>query len=150
MRIAVLIGLAVVCLLPIATQRAYACPPGTIFSAYKGNGICAYVGQGAKKAVQCTVMVNSCPSGTTREQKKSDPKRVYCCSKTIVNEQSKTCVWRGTAPFCEGSCGGSEENRGSARDKNGARFNPGTKGWSNLFGKDCASGSKVLCCHHTG
>ena len=150
MRIAVLIGVAIVCLLPIATQRAYACPPGTIFSAYKGNGICAYVGQGATKAVQCRAMVNSCPSGTTREQKKSYPKHVYCCPKTIANEQGKSCVWRGTAPFCEGRCGSSEQNRGSARDKDGASFNHSTSNWSGAFGKNCTSGSKVLCCHYNG
>jgi hypothetical protein len=149
MRIAVLIGAVIVCLLFIATQSAYACPSGTVFSAYKGNGICAYEGQGATKAVQCTQMVNSCPSGTSREQKKSD-KHVYCCPKTIVNGQAKVCVWRGTPPFCEGSCGAFEENRGSARDIGSADRNPSAKGWSNLFGKSCVSGSKALCCHYKG
>jgi len=45
MRLAVLIGAAAVCLSVIATQTAYACPAGTVFSAYKGNGICAYIGE---------------------------------------------------------------------------------------------------------
>jgi hypothetical protein len=81
MRIAALIGAAIVCLLVIATQSAYACPRGTVFSAYNGNGICAYIGQGAKKAVQCTLMVNSCLPGTTHEHKKSDPNHDYCCPK---------------------------------------------------------------------
>jgi len=58
--LALLFGL--VCL---GATSAHACPAGTVFSAYNGNGICAYVGQGATKAVQCTKMVNSCPSGTT-------------------------------------------------------------------------------------
>jgi hypothetical protein len=150
MRIAVLIGSAIVCLLLIATQRAYACPEGTIFSAYNGNGICAYAGQGAKKAVQCTKMVNSCPSGTTHEHKTRGDTGDYCCSKTITAGQSKTCVWRGTPPFCEGSCGSLEENKGSAPDQDHAYFNHGTKGWANLFGKSCVSGSKVLCCHFNG
>ena len=144
MRIVVLIGATIVCLLLIATQSADACPAGTVFSAYNGNGICAFAGQGAKKAVQCAVMVGSCPSGTSREHKKSDPND-YCCPKTTT--ASKTCVWRGTAPFCEGSCGSVEENRGNAPDKDRAYFNKATKAWSSQFGKDCASGSKVLCCH---
>ena len=92
MRLAVLIGAAAVCLSVIATQTAYACPAGTIFSAYKGNGICAYIGEGARKAVQCTIMVNSCPSGTTREQKKSDPKNVYCCPNYNEQAVENVCV----------------------------------------------------------
>jgi hypothetical protein len=150
MRIAVLTGATIACLLLIATPSAYACPEGTVFSAYKGNGICAYIGQGATKAVQCTKMVNSCPHGTTHEHKKSDPND-YCCPEKIAHEQSKTCVWRGDAPFCgENSCGSVEQFKGSARDKDGAYFNAATKKWSNLFGKDCLSGSKALCCHYTG
>ncbi len=143
------IGAAVVCLLLIATQGAYACPDGTVFSAYKGNGICAYIGQGATKAVQCTIMVNSCPSGTTHEHKKSD-KNDYCCPKKIAQEQSKTCVWRGTAPFCEGHCGSLEQSRGSARDRDSAEFVHSTKPWAGAFGKSCTSGSKELCCHYNG
>jgi hypothetical protein len=64
--LALLFGLA--CL---GATVAHACPPGTIFSAYNGNGICAYIGQGKKKAVQCSHMVNSCPAGTTHEHKKA-------------------------------------------------------------------------------
>ena len=139
--------LALVC---IGATAAYACPEGTVFSAYKGNEICAYAGQGATKAVQCTRMVNSCPPGTTHEHKNSDPNHDYCCPKKIANEQSTKCVWRGTAPFCEGSCGSGERYKGSARDGQSASFNAGTKGWSNLFGKSCVSGSKALCCHYTG
>jgi len=150
MRIAVLIGAAVVCLLLIATRSAYACPAGTIFSAYNGNGICAYKGQGATKAVQCTQMVNSCPHGTSHEHKKQGDTGNYCCSTTITNHQSRTCVWRGTPPACDGSCGSLEEIKGSARDQDEASFNKSTKGWSNLFGKSCFTGRKVLCCHFNG
>lgn len=147
MRIAVLIGATIACLLLVATQSAYACPEGTVFSAYKGNGICAYRGQGATKAVQCYKMVNSCPSGTSQEKKKSDP-NYYCCPTTIQNKQSLRCVWRGTAPFCEGQCLDGEQYKGSSRDLDGASRSPGTKGWSGSFGKNCASGSKALCCHY--
>jgi hypothetical protein len=151
MRIAGLIGAAIVCLLLIATQSAYACPEGTVFSAYKGNGICAYAGQGATKAVQCTKMVNSCPPGTTHEHKTRGDTGDYCCSKTITGGQSRSCVWRGDAPFCgQNSCGSVEENKGSARDQESAGFNKSTKKWENLFGKPCLSGSKVLCCHFNG
>jgi hypothetical protein len=150
MRIAGLIAATIFCLLQIAPRSAYACPEGTVFSAYKGNGICAYIGQGAKKAVQCTIMVNSCPHGTTHEHKKSDPND-YCCPTKITNEQSKTCVWRGDAPFCgENSCGSVEQYKGSARDQQSASFNAATKKWENLFGKPCLSGSKALCCHYNG
>ncbi len=150
MRIAVSIGATVVCLLLMAMQSAYACPEGTVFSAYNGNGICAYPGQGATKAVQCTKMVNSCPSGTTHEHKKSGDKSDYCCPKILTGGQSKTCVWRGTPPFCEGSCGSSEDYIGYARDQQGASFNVATKKWEQKFGKSCVSGSKALCCHFVG
>jgi hypothetical protein len=137
---------AMVCLLLSATQSANACPEGTVFSAYKGNGICAFIGQGAKVAVQCYKADGKCPSGTTREKKKSDP-NAYCCP-TVVKGKSKQCTWRGTAPFCEGQCLFGEEYKGSARNKEGAGYAAGMKGWSNLFGKDCASGSKALCCYY--
>ena len=150
MRIAVLIGAAIVCLLLIATQSAYACPEGTVFSAYNGNGICAYIGQGATVAVQCTKMVNSCPSGTTHEHKKQGDKGDYCCSTTIAHEQGLNCAWVGTAPACEGHCGALEQYKGYARDRDSAYFNKSTKRWANSFGKSCLSGSKALCCHHAG
>src|SRR4029079_18797794 len=123
-----------------------------IFSEYKGDAICAYIGQGAKVAVQCTKMVNSCPHGTSHEQKKKGwGEPAYCCSKTITHPQSKTCEWRGDAPFCgQNSCGSAEEFRGSARDRQSASFNPTMKKWENLFGKSCSTGSKALCCHYTG
>ena len=66
-------------LLCLGATSANACPPGTIFSAYNGNGICAYIGQGKKKAVQCSHMVNSCPAGTTHEHKKNGDTADYCC-----------------------------------------------------------------------
>jgi hypothetical protein len=133
----------------VGAQSVHACPEGTVFSAYKGNGICAYIGQGAKVAVQCQIAKGKCPSGTTRERKKSD-KNAYCCPEKIANEQSKKCVWRGEAPLCEGKCLYGEQSKGSARDKDGAYFNKSTKPWSSSFGKDCVGGSKELCCHYTG
>lgn len=147
MRIAVSIGAAIVCLMLSAIESANACPEGTVFSAYKGNGICAYIGQGAKVAVQCYKATGKCPSGTTREKKKSDPNS-YCCP-TTVKGASLECKWRGTAPFCEGKCLYGEQYKGSAPNKDAAWFAKGTmRSWSNLFGKDCASGSKALCCNY--
>jgi hypothetical protein len=150
MRIAGLIGAAICCVLLIATQSAYACPEGTSFSAYKGNGICAYDGQGAKVAVQCTLMVNSCPHGTTHEHKHSDEAHDYCCSTKITNEQSKTCVWRGEAPACDGYCGSLEQYRGAAHNQAEADHKKSTKAWGGSFGASCFSGAKVLCCHYNG
>jgi hypothetical protein len=66
-------------LLCLGATVAHACPPGTVFSAYNGNGICAYIGQGKKKAVQCTHMVNSCPPGTTHDHKTRGDTGDYCC-----------------------------------------------------------------------
>jgi hypothetical protein len=152
MRIEALIGLAIASLVLIGADSAQACPEGTVFSEYKGNAICAYSGQGATVAVRCTKMVNSCPKGTSYEQKRKGwGEPAYCCPKTIANEQSKECVWRGDAPLCgENRCGSLEQYKGSARDQESASFNAGTKRWENLFGKPCLSGSKALCCHYTG
>ncbi len=148
MRIAALIGATIVCALLSATQSAHACPEGTVFSAYKGNGICAYIGEGAKVAVQCYPAKGKCPSGTTRERKKSGSD-AYCCP-TKVKGRSLRCAWRGTAPFCEGKCLHGEQWKGDARNKEGASYTSGMKGWSGSFGKDCASGSKALCCSYAG
>jgi hypothetical protein len=145
MRIAGLIGAAVVCLL-IATHNAYACPQGTVFSAYNGNGICAYVGQGAKVAVQCTKMVNSCPPGTSHEHKSRGDTGDYCCSKNIANEQRVECVWRGTPPICDGACGGQEQTRAAAGTRDRARDL--ASDYASSFGKNCSTGNKALCCHH--
>jgi hypothetical protein len=140
---------ALVCL---GSTSVHACPPGTVFSAYNGNGICAYAGQGATAAVQCTKMVNSCLPGTTHEHKKQGDTGDYCCPSTIPKavEQNIECVWRGRAPFCDGECGALEQRRGVAHDLIHASTNHSTKAWSGGFGKDCESGAKVLCCHYRG
>jgi hypothetical protein len=139
-------------LLCLGATSAHACPQGTVFSAYNGNGICAYAGQGATNAVQCTPMVNSCPPGTTHEHKTRGDTGDYCCPETIPKEtaQNIECVWRGTAPFCDGECLGGEQWRGVAHVQMDADKNRNTKAWSGGFGKDCESGGKVLCCHYTG
>jgi hypothetical protein len=124
------LALCLVCLLLIATQSAYACPAGTVFSAYNGNAMCAYVGQGATAAVHCTKMVNSCPPGTTHEHKTRGDTGDYCCPTKATEKKHETCVWRGTPPLCNGEC----EEGERVVDRPGA----GAMG--------CATGSKVYCC----
>jgi hypothetical protein len=65
------------------SATAYACPPGTVFSAYNGRGICAYIGQGAKAQSTCTIANGVCPPGTDRNHSGSDPNRDYCCQQGI-------------------------------------------------------------------
>jgi hypothetical protein len=139
-------------LLCLGATSAHACPAGTVFSAYNGNAMCAYVGQGATAAVHCTKMVNSCPPGTTHEHKTRGDTGDYCCPSTIskATAQNIECVWRGTAPVCDGQCLGGEQERGGAHDQISADTNRSTKAWSGGFGKDCTAGAKVLCCHYTG
>lgn len=149
MRAIASMGAAIVCLFLFATHNAHACPEGTVFSAYKGNGMCVYIGQGATKAVQCSVMVNSCPSGTTREQKKSDRNNVYCCPRKIQKKQSESCVWRGSAPLCEGKCKALEKHKANAETYREALLQSTAK-QASTFGKDCFSGTKALCCHPSG
>ncbi len=140
---------ALVCL---GATSAHACPANTVFSAYNGNGICAYIGQGAKVAVQCTKMVNSCLPGTTHEHKKQGDTGDYCCPDTIpkATAQHIECVWRGTPPACDGYCGSVEEYKGSARDQAGADHFRVARQYARDFGARCFSGSKALCCHYTG
>jgi hypothetical protein len=102
------------------------CPQGTVFSAYKGHGICAYVGQGSKAAINCFVAKGDCPSGTTREHSNNDKKRDYCCPRTTAQ---LNCNWTGTAPFCGGGCG------------------PGTF-IREVRTEGCITGQKVECCQY--
>jgi hypothetical protein len=137
-------------LLCLGATSAHACPNGTVFSAYNGNGICAYVGQGATKAVQCTKMVGSCPQGTSHERKSRGDTSDYCCPNTIPKEtaQNIECVWRGRAPACDGSClYGEEEQTRAANENDAGKVRP-YRGVA--FGAECLSGSKALCCHYTG
>src|SRR5438874_8412719 len=70
-------GLLLVALGIACVEEVAACPPGTRFSAYQGNGICVILGQGAKAAAQCQVASGPCPSGTSREHSNNDPSRDY-------------------------------------------------------------------------
>ena len=149
MRTIASVGSAIVCLFLVAMHSAHACPKGTVFSAYKGNGMCVYIGQGATRAVQCSVMVNSCPSDTTREQKNSDRNNVYCCPRKIQDKQPQSCVWRGSAPLCDGKCKASEQHKANAETYREALLQSTAK-QAGTFGKDCFSGTKALCGHPGG
>jgi hypothetical protein len=131
-RVAALLGCA---LLVIAgAPAAQACPDGTVFSAYKGNGICVFSGEGLHKAVQCYVRKGgSCPSGTTTEHKNSDKKNYYCCPKKLIKGERPRpkCRWDGEAPTCFGRCKPTEKE--VATDKVGD-------------GNRCITGHKAYCC----
>jgi hypothetical protein len=116
-------------LVGLQSSTAGACPSGTVFSAYKGNGICAWSGEGKRAAVQCFIRKGgSCPSGTSTEHKASDKKNYYCCPKQKSGRPTK-CHWSGTGPFCEGKCG--------------PGFNVIVKNTKD----GCVTGRKLYCCN---
>jgi hypothetical protein len=55
----------------------------------------------------------------------------------VTASWAETCVWRGTAPFCDGACvtGETTRRRESEAPAGDAKF-----------GKSCTTGSKHLCC----
>ena len=118
-------------ILSFVATSAHACPHNTRFSAYKGHGICAILGQGATAFVTCNVASGACPAGTTREHSNNDPTRDYCCPTVPADRAPPICVWRGTPPFCGGECEVGETVK--------ARSGPKTMG--------CATGSMAYCCH---
>lgn len=122
-------------------MSAAACPLGTVFSAKSDgtNGICAFVGQGARAAVNCAVAQGSCPAKTSREHSTNDPGRDYCCSTQPLPPSGhpigpfEACAWFGTAPICRGRC------PAGWRDVKGDRTGDGAT---------CATGQKVYCCEN--
>ena len=69
---------------------AEACPPKTVFSAYAGRGICAFVGQGARAAAVCFRSKEKCPAGFDREHKATDPS-YYCCPHEMPDTSDAHC-----------------------------------------------------------
>ena len=65
-----------------------------------------------------------------------DPDESNCVRGTQVR-----CVWRGTAPFCDGSCEPGEVQEEHTYDQNHVLDQSHTG-----FGKSCSSGNKVYCC----
>ena len=60
-----------------------------------------------------------------------------------VNGTQIKCVWRGTAPFCDGECLPGEQANGGGDTRNS---NTAPVEYRALFGKPCTSGGKMLCC----
>ena len=58
------------------------------------------------------------------------------------------CRWDGTAPFCDGACKGGESFTGAAYDADQARNVHGAMA-AQLFGSDCATGTKAWCCTYS-
>jgi len=82
--VATLAGLFVGLCALLAAGVAEACPPGTVFSAYQGRGICAFAGQGAKAAVLCfKTRDKKCPANFKFQHKASDAANDYCCPTAI-------------------------------------------------------------------
>ena len=88
---AILAAATTMCLfLLVAATTAHACPSGSRFSGYNGNGICVYIGQGLATAVHCEVASGTCPEGTTREHSGSDPNRRTFLSIVASTESERT------------------------------------------------------------
>ena len=75
---------------------AFACPPGTVFSANGRRGLCLYAGQGLSVAVTCspTGSVKICPAGYTLENRSTSSPIFFCCPATIPK----------TVPSCNSRC----------------------------------------------
>jgi hypothetical protein len=109
----------------VAVNGQCQCPKGTGAAGDKCEKC-----QGGRKTIDG---VCKCPKG-----KIAWP---YDTSKCVAGDH-ETCVFRGTAPFCEGSCQRGELEKGRARNRN-----DGVRLFKREFGKDCVSGSKALCCY---
>ncbi len=71
---------------------------------------------------------------------------ILFCLCGLANAASAACVWRGTAPFCKGSCKNGEVER---RRDNGASFGAEDENGNEIepsSGALCVTGSKALCC----
>ena len=77
-----------------------------------------------------------CPEGTI-----AWPRTTSDC----VKGNRVVCTWRGTAPFCDGSCEAGEEYGGASTSASGSDWSGGDR-MPGGFGKSCASGSKFYCC----
>jgi hypothetical protein len=79
-----------------STSASAVCPPGTVFSAYKGSGICAHEGRGASIAARCASAGSSrtCPPGYDLAHKSTDPKHYYCCPQKLARSK----------PSCNDQC----------------------------------------------
>ncbi|MFO1173029.1 MAG: hypothetical protein U1E49_18950 [Hyphomicrobiaceae bacterium] len=86
--------LAVALIVLIGATAAYACPPGTVFSAYKGKGKCMRYGEGNSPVATCYIKKGPCAQGWEAHKKNSDRKNEYCCPTSLPKYQ----------PSCESQC----------------------------------------------
>jgi len=121
------------------------CPAGSQLFAYGSKAGC--VNTATKETVRsCFRMPGRCPTGwleagtAPNSSTKSGFDR-FCCPPAPRNNSVRgpdgivyplnTCVWRGTAPFCNGQCNSNERPIGSSKFGRGER---------------CVTGSKTHCC----
>jgi hypothetical protein len=76
----------------IASASAFACPPQTVFSAYKGSGLCLFSGKGKLTAARCVQTNASCPEEMARHYKPSDPDHIYCCATDVYGVYAAKCA----------------------------------------------------------
>lgn len=62
---------------------------------------------------------------------------------------AQTCRWDGTAPFCDGSCGGSETEV-TRLDAIPSHWTAPFVNVNPPFGSNCVTGTKALCCNVRG
>jgi hypothetical protein len=112
----------------VGTPPDCKCPPETALF----NGTCQPC-EGGRVVIdgQC-----ACPEGTMAWPRTTSD----CAPGTRV-----VCTWRGTAPFCDGSCEAGEEYRGASSSPSGSDWSGGDR-IPGGFGNSCASGSKYYCC----
>jgi hypothetical protein len=89
--------------------------------------------------------IRACPDFNARFPREEI---LRCCRPCVPR-----CVWRGTSPFCAGSCNRGETRIGpSARSSGSGRQRSATErarseGFTvSGFGRSCLTGTKVLCC----
>lgn len=121
----------------LAPTSAHACPTGSQFFAWGGAGGC--VEPGTNKVVQkCFNMGKACPSGWSNELQTDTGS--WCCPPVAKPQRApsgesippgETCVWRGTAPFCKGTCLHGEDSKGTSKTGDG---------------ETCVTGIKIFCC----
>lgn len=125
----------------LANGKCQACTGGKVAS----KGVCKCPSGMAEAGGTCNrckggrVAINNrcvCPAGTI--EFRTNGGQDYTC----YNGTQIVCRWRGTAPFCDGSCLGGEVYRGAGRSASDTM--PGTDAGG--FGSKCLSGSKFYCC----
>ncbi|MGA9604735.1 MAG: hypothetical protein WBQ82_11540 [Methyloceanibacter sp.] len=138
----------------VGTPPNCQCPTGTVLT----NGTCQQC-QGGKVVNngQCKCPKGRAPSsdGTCKkceggrvpiDDRCECPKGTMAWPNTAsdcVRGTRVVCTWRGTAPFCDGSCQAGEDYEGAGRSPDAWSGSGAVPGG---FGSSCASGSKFYCC----